>query len=173
MIAMRLVVLWACHSLVASCVTASAHPPRPQSPQRCDVPSPQDSSIVLREVAPLDSIWLTRNGTTIIFSMQDAEEYFSDGPLSHDNRAFRDELRRAFDRDGTVRLGESGLADLLAAHLLRRGKAVVRDGRGEPFRCIWTRLKSVEVDGRVITHREFYDPLNMRFLRVLESVTVS
>jgi hypothetical protein len=172
MVGMRGVLFVACQSLMAACMTAPP-PPAPHSVQSCDARLPQDSSIALLQVVPSDSVWLNRNGTTIILSMRDAEAYFGIGPLSYDNRALRDDLRRAFHRDGTAQLDESDLTDLLAAHLLLRGKAVVRSPRGEQFSCIWTRLEIVEVDGRVIAHRVFFGPTNLRFLRVLDSVTVS
>ena len=125
------------------------------------------------QVAPADSVWLKRNGTTIVLSMRDVEAYFSNSRLSDGNRALRDAIRQAYRRDGTARLDESGLSDLLVAYVMLRGNAVVRGPSGEPFRCIWTRLESIEVDGRVITHRVFGAPPDMRFLRVLDSVTVS
>ena len=154
-------------------MTASAYPPDPQPAQSCEARTAQDSSILLLQIATADSVSLKRNGTTILLPMRDVEAYFSNGPLSDDNRALRDEIRQAYRRDGTARLDESGLSDLLAAHVILRGRAVVRGPSGEPFRCIWTRLEAVEVDGRVIAHRVFDGPSNVRVLKVLDSVTVS
>lgn len=137
--------------------------------------SGQDSMFTLWRQPPPDSVVLYRNGAAILLSMRDVEAYYAGrSPLASDETSLYSEIRLAYERSGWVQLREGVLEDLLAAHLLVRGRALVRTGvGGATIRAIRSSLWSRENGTTIVDYRFFFRPDGTLLLKVVDSVTVS